>query len=119
MRSRVDISFVFCFRQNVTLVTDEIDCLEQNGIRTKDDTMYQVDTVIYATGFYPEKSFQTFETFGLDSLNGKTSELGNKDVTLQTKWADTPNAYLGMCVIFFQDCNKFQMQCRMRDFFPV
>ena len=88
---------VFTFRDNVTLVTDGIDCITENGITTKDGSTYPVDTIIYATGFNPEKSFQTFETVGRNKGKGKTSDTTeNSRTTLQKEWADTPNAYLGM-----------------------
>ncbi len=39
-------------RDNVTLITDAIERIEPHGIRTKDDTLHELDVIIAATGFY-------------------------------------------------------------------
>ena len=46
-----------------------------------------MDTVVYAIGFYPYKSYHTLQTYGL---------LGQKGISLQEEWGDTPTSYLGL-----------------------
>ena len=107
---------IFTFRDNVTLVTNGIDCLTENGIKTKDGNTYPVDTIIYATGFYPEKSFQTFETVGRNNKGkGKTSDATqNNRITLQEEWTDTPNAYLGMYSLMHIGCQIDPAEARTK-----
>ena len=71
-------------RDNVTLITNPIDCFTETGIRTKCGTLHEVDTIILATGFDPAASYQTFQAYGLNST----------DESLQDEWKDTPHAYL-------------------------
>ena len=63
-------------RDNVTLVTDGIDSIVENGIKTKDGIVHDVDTIVYATGFSPIKSANAYEAYGMNGLydNSKTSE---------------------------------------------
>ncbi len=71
-------------RDNVTLVTDPIDCFTETGIRTKDGTLHEVDTIILATGFDPAASYHTFKAYGIKGT----------EESLQNEWKDTPHAYL-------------------------
>ena len=88
-------------RDNVTLVTDQIKCFMEDGIKTEGGTSYEVDTIVYATGFVSWKSCHTYESFGLveDNLN-RSEENGvvarSGRVSLQEEWGDAPNAYLAL-----------------------
>ena len=64
--------------------------LTEKGIETKDGTVYDVDTVVYAIGFYPAKSYHTFKAYG------PSGQKGNTKISLQEEWGDTPTSYLGI-----------------------
>ena len=103
-------------RDNVTLVTEGIDSIVENGIKTKDGIVHEVDTIIYATGFSPIKSANAYKTYGMNGLydNSKTSEevhmnghvkqanghltQMNGKISLGEEWQDYPNAYKGITV---------------------
>jgi len=75
-------------RDNVTLVDireQGIERFTKNGIRAN-DTDYDVDAVIFATGF--------------DALTGTLSKIeirGRGGRLLKDKWSEGPKAYLGLC----------------------
>ena len=73
-------------RENVTLVTDKIQRITEEGIKT-DSEEYQFDAIVYATGFSLIKSCT--EAYIAIGQNGKV---------LQEVWGDTPSAYLGIAV---------------------
>lgn len=54
-----------------------------------------MDTIVYATGFYPEKSYHTFKAVGL-SPSGKGGGDSGSRGSLQEEWGDSPRAYLGL-----------------------
>ena len=106
-------------RDNVTLVTDGIDHITENGIKTKDGILYEMDTIIFATGFSPIESWKVTDMYGLNGnsklsesesevLNGHiptmdhTVELKrekksmNGTINLKDEWQDAPNAYKGI-----------------------
>jgi len=56
---------------NVTLVTETIEEVTENGIKTCDGKIHEVDTIVYATGFDLDKSLQPFHVVG---LSGKLEE---------------------------------------------
>ena len=80
------------------MVTEGIERFTEDSIMTVDGTTHQVDTIIYATGFEPDKSFKTFETIGLNRHTADTTTEKGR-ITLQEEWADTPNAYLGWWLV--------------------
>jgi 4-hydroxyacetophenone monooxygenase len=74
-------------RDNVTLVTDGIQSMNSTGIKSADGSQYDVDIVVYATGFKPNENLWPMEVRGRD---GKRVE---------EIWAKTgPQAYLGTMV---------------------
>ncbi len=81
-------------RDNVTLVTQEIDQITENGIRSKDGVVREVDTIVYATGFSILQSSKPFACFGLSGSTKKSLVRGN--LSLTDEWSDEPNAYLGI-----------------------
>ena len=95
-------------RDNVTLVTDPIKGLTQEGIHTEDGTTYNVDTIVYATGFdilETYKALNAFTTIGAENptncpadTNGCLGDEMNMSTlrSLRKEWDDTPNAYLGI-----------------------
>lgn len=76
-------------RENVELVTDTIDCVESQGIRTKDGKLRELDAILLATGF----------ALGLASAPFPIVGLGGR--TLDEAWRDGAVAYKGMSVAGF------------------
>ncbi len=76
-------------RDNVELVTEKIEGVEADGVRTSDGVLHEVDVIIYATGF---------ETL---SFNAAMPIIGRDGSTLAEAWRDGPEAYLGMTVSGF------------------
>ena len=91
-------------RDNVTLVTDPIKQFTEDGIQTQDGTTYNLDTIVYATGFDILDSYRAlnaFTTIGVkkpehSSANGHVSSSSDNLRSLNDEWDDTPNAYLGV-----------------------
>lgn len=77
-------------RPNVSLVSlreTPIDKIVENGIQTSDGTVYELDDIVFATGF--------------DAMTGPLLRLnitGRNGVTLVDKWAEGPKTYLGLMV---------------------
>ena len=73
-------------RDNVHLVTDPIGAITETGIVTKSGETYEVDKLIYATGFYPSRMLWPMKIKGLGGID------------LQEHWDGNPRAYLGMTI---------------------
>ncbi|MDI1436014.1 flavin-containing monooxygenase [Polyangium sorediatum] len=76
-------------RSNVELVTDPIEAIEAEGVRTSDGGFREVDTLILATGFQAAEAVAPFE------IRGR----GGRD--LNDAWRDGPEAYLGTTIAGF------------------
>jgi cation diffusion facilitator CzcD-associated flavoprotein CzcO len=77
-------------RPNVSLITERLEQIEKNGVRTADGALHEVDAIVYATGFESLKF--------LDGLRivGRRGRLLHQDA-----WREAPEAYLGMLVAGF------------------
>lgn len=73
-------------KPNVEVVTEPISRVFRNGLRTKDGRSYEVDVIIYGTGFT--------STAYLSSLR----VIGRGGQSLSEAWKDGAEAYLGMTV---------------------
>jgi cation diffusion facilitator CzcD-associated flavoprotein CzcO len=71
-------------RDDVTLITDPIESITPNGIRTADGVEHAVDVIIFATGFATTKYLSVLDVTGRDGLR------------LEDAWADDPMAFLGV-----------------------
>lgn len=71
-------------RPNVSLVTEHIDGITPEGVKTADGTMHDLDVIIYATGFETTGWHWSMEVIGRD---GKR---------LDDVWHEAPEAYLGI-----------------------
>lgn len=72
-------------RDNVTLVTDGIERITPNGVRTADGTEHELDILVYATGFRANECLWPMQVNGI----------GGRSV--QDLWAaDGPRAYGGV-----------------------
>jgi cation diffusion facilitator CzcD-associated flavoprotein CzcO len=73
-------------RPNAELVTDDIDCIEPGGVRTKDGRLHELDVLVLATGFRA------------DSFMRPMDIVGRHDTTLDRAWNPRPVAYLSISI---------------------
>lgn len=73
-------------RPNAELVTEQIECVEPSGIRTRDGRLHELDVLVLATGFKANAFMRPMELIGRDGI------------TLDREWADRPNAYLSVTI---------------------
>lgn len=66
------------------LVTEGIERIEADGIRTDDGELHQLDVIVFATGFKPDQFMRPMQITG---RNG---------VTLEALWSQRPKAYLAI-----------------------
>ena len=66
------------------LVTEDIQGVEESGIRTRDGRLHELDIIVLATGFHP------------DTFMRPMHFRGRNGVELETLWADGPRAYLAV-----------------------
>lgn len=66
------------------LVTEGIERIEANGIRTADGRLHEVDIIVYATGFHADTFMRPMEFKGRNGTD------------LEALWADGPSAYLAI-----------------------
>ncbi|MBA55897.1 MAG: monooxygenase [Pseudomonadales bacterium] len=78
------------------LVTDGIECIEANGVRTKDSTLHEVDVMVLATGFKAQNYVRPIKL------------VGENGITLDQYWADGLKAYKTMALPDFP--NFFMVQ---------
>lgn len=82
-----DGSFALTLRQpHVHLVTESIEAIEAGGIRTADGQFFDVDVIIYGTGF---KASQFLTPMKVTGING---------TDLHEQWAGNARAYLGVVI---------------------
>lgn len=79
-----DVYYPALARETVTLETDDIGEVKQDGIVTKTGTHYQHDVVIYATGFYSNPFLKEIDVRGENKLS------------LKEHWEEGAFAYLGV-----------------------
>ncbi len=76
-------------RPNTELVTDGIASIVEDGVITNDGTKYELDAIVYATGFYVADFEAPFEV------------RGRRGAELSEVWKRTPEAYLGTTISGF------------------
>jgi len=76
-------------RPNVALVTDAIERIEPDGVRTGAGTLHAADVIIYATGFKSTDFLAPMRITGRDGLD------------LRQEWSRGARAYLGVTVTGF------------------
>ncbi len=76
-------------RDNVSLVTERIDGITPEGVKTADGAMHDLDVIIYATGF---------ETTG---WHWSMDVVGRGGKRLDDAWREAPEAYLGIATAGF------------------
>ncbi len=73
-------------RDNVELVREGIDHIDEHGVVTASGARYDVDIIVYATGFQANKFLWPMDIVGRDGA------------VLAEQWGDEPSAYLGITV---------------------
>lgn len=73
-------------KSNAHLVTDAIDKVESNGIRTKDGKLHELDVIVYATGFDPLAYMRPMNFQGRDG------------VSINDRWSKKVQAYRSILV---------------------
>ena len=76
-------------RPNVELVTDAIERIEPEGVRSRTGQLHAADVIIYATGFKSTDFLAPMQVIGRDGLD------------LRQEWAKGARAYLGVTVTGF------------------
>jgi cation diffusion facilitator CzcD-associated flavoprotein CzcO len=83
---RSDDYYPALMRPNVNLVTEGIDAIVEEGIRTTDGKIHEADVIIFGTGF----SSQAFQ--------GDLEVIGASGEDLKDRWDEGAEAYLGISV---------------------
>ena len=71
---------------NAELVTEAIERIVPEGVRTKDGELHELDVLVLATGFHADAFMRPMTVIGRDGL------------TLEQAWAERPNAYLSISI---------------------
>jgi cation diffusion facilitator CzcD-associated flavoprotein CzcO len=71
-------------RPNAHLVREDIECIEADGIRTRDGKLHVCDVIALATGFRADQFMRPMTLIGQDGVD------------LETLWAKRPSAYLSI-----------------------
>ncbi len=69
---------------SVELVTDGIERIEADGIRTDDGRLHEVDIIVLATGFHVDRFMRPMDIVGANGL------------VLDDVWSERPSAYLAL-----------------------
>lgn len=83
---RTDDYYPALMRENVELVTEGVDRIVQEGIVTRDGALHAADVIIFGTGFDSQ------------AFHGDLKITGLHGIDLKSRWADGPEAYLGLAV---------------------
>ena len=79
---------------NVDLITEGIDRIEANGIRTKDGVLHEAEILICATGFYVTDSPLGRKVHGLDNALLADSYMGDMANYLGSSFSKFPNLFM-------------------------
>ncbi|MFC6981106.1 flavin-containing monooxygenase [Microbulbifer taiwanensis] len=71
---------------NAQLVTDGIECIEPQGVRTKDGVLHELDVIVFATGFHADRFMRPMNVVGRDG------------VALNHVWSVRPTAYMAVSI---------------------
>jgi len=73
-------------RPNAELVTETIQRIEADGVRTTDGRLHELDVIVLATGFKADAFMRPMEVVGRDGI------------TLDQAWTPRPEAYLSISI---------------------
>lgn len=85
----VDDFYPALIRDNVSLITERIDHISENGVVTKDGVTHDGDVIIYATGFETTDWHWSLDMYGSGGVH------------LSDAWKNGPQAYLGLLTAGF------------------
>jgi cation diffusion facilitator CzcD-associated flavoprotein CzcO len=71
---------------NAELVTEAIETVVPEGVRTKDGRLHELDVLVLATGFHADAFMRPMNVIGRDGR------------TLEDAWSERPNAYLSISI---------------------
>ncbi len=71
---------------NAELVTEAIEAVVPEGVRTKDGVLHELDVLVLATGYYADAFMRPMSVIGRDGR------------TLADAWAERPSAYLSISI---------------------
>jgi cation diffusion facilitator CzcD-associated flavoprotein CzcO len=71
---------------NAELVTEAIESIVPEGVRTKDGVLHELDVLVLATGYYADAFMRPMGIIGRDGR------------TLEDAWAERPSAYLSISI---------------------
>jgi len=109
-------------KDHVRLVTQSIEAIEPNGIRTTDGELHEVDVLVYGTGFHADQFLKTMQITGLQGRDLHQTWQGNAQAYLGITIPGFPNFYclygpntnivVGSSIIFFSECEmRYIMGC--------
>lgn len=81
-------------RRNVSLVSESISCVENNGIRTADGVLHEFDVIVCATGFDV-------------SHRPPWPLIGRHGIELAEAWKEEPESYLSLAASGFPNYFQF------------
>lgn len=73
-------------RPHARLITEGIERIEPDGVRTSDGELHHLDVLVLATGFQVDRFLRPIEVTGRDGIR------------LEDVWADRPSAYLSVSI---------------------
>ncbi|HME70669.1 MAG TPA: NAD(P)/FAD-dependent oxidoreductase [Myxococcota bacterium] len=73
-------------KPNAEVVTEGIERVEVDGVRTRDGRLHELDVLVLATGFRVDRFMRPMQVIGRD------------DLRLDTVWAQRPSAYLSISI---------------------
>lgn len=101
-------------RDNVSLLTDPIDKIVEQGIVTADGTLHEFDVLIYGTGFAADQFLVTMQVYGRNGRELVSSWDGDAHAYKGVMVSDFPNFYtlygpntnivIGSSIVFFVEC---------------
>ncbi len=73
-------------KPSAELVTSGIERITENGVLTKDGTEHELDVLVLATGFHPDRFVRPARVLGVDGID------------LDEVWKDRPSAYMSVSI---------------------
>ncbi|CAA0118019.1 4-hydroxyacetophenone monooxygenase [Halioglobus japonicus] len=110
-----DGSYIGALKQdNVSLLSQPIDKIVEQGIVTADGTLHEFDVLIYGTGFAADQFLVTMEVYGRNGRELVSSWGGDAKAYKGVMVSDFPNFYtlygpntnivIGSSIVFFVEC---------------
>ena len=73
-------------QSNVEVLSEGVDSIEENGIRSANGTLREFDIIVLATDFQADRFMRPMRI------------TGENDITLEQAWADRPTAYMSVSI---------------------